>query len=45
MSKSNIILIAFLTSLFIGTKAVCLGLGITFAIITAIELKDIWDEL
>lgn len=45
MTIFSLVLIAFLVSLFIGTKSVCIGLGIVVAILTLIQLADIMKWL
>jgi len=43
MTVYGVILIAFLVSLFIGSKSLCIGLGITVAVLTIICILDSLD--
>ncbi len=40
MNIITLVFIAFLISLFIGTSAICWGLGITFGILFLIQILD-----
>lgn len=45
MTIFGIVFIAFLISLFIGTKAVCIGLGLAVAMLTIINFADLMGWL